>query len=144
MGMFSALPHKKNPCVTMMSALPNKKGLIPWDYTSAASILAGVMVLSTVQLQPFWSTKTCFARPETDLDTEHEEEACGKKSSESSYQWQQEAVLPVNWPQQKWKKNSKKWLWETGLQINSTIPQVNLNARADGTTKGDFGLSLDR
>lgn len=55
--MFNAMSHKKNTCVTMKSALPNKNGLISWDCTSAASISAGVTVLRTAQLLPFRSNK---------------------------------------------------------------------------------------
>lgn len=86
-------------------------------------------MLSTAQLQPFRSNKTCFGWPETALDIEHEEEACGMKSSDPACQWQQETILHVNRPQHKWKKNSKKWQWETGLQINpfaKLIPKPGL------------------
>lgn len=145
-GMFSVLPHKKSPHVTMMSALPNKKGLIPCGCTSAASISVRVMMISTAQLQPFTSNKICFGWSETDLDTEGEDRAYGRKSSEWFYQWQQEAVLPVRWPQNNQKENSKKLLRETGFQINSIIPQLltlaSLSARVDGTTNMTLGSAL--
>lgn len=94
----------------------------------SASLSEGVLVHSTAQLQPFRSSKTCFGWLETDPGTEHEEQDYGRESSE--------------WPQHKWKENSKKWLWETALQIDSTIPQVNLTARADWSTKVTLGSAL--
>lgn len=114
-GMF----HKKTPHVTTVSALPIRKALIPEHCTSAASLPVSAAVLSTAQLQPTGSEGTCFGWPQIDLDTKHERETCRRKNSEWSYQWQLEVVFTC---QQKW-KNSQKWLWETALQINSTLPQ---------------------
>lgn len=88
MGIFNTLSHRTNSHVTMISALLNKKSLFPWDYMCASSISAGITVLNTAQLQPFRSNKTSFGLPETALDTEHDKEACGMKSSDQACQWQ--------------------------------------------------------
>lgn len=117
MGIFNTLCHRKNSHVTMISALPNKKSLSFPGTTRVSSISAGVTVLNRAQLQPFTSNKTCFGWPETALDTEGEEEACGMKSSDQACQRQQKAVSHVNRPQHKRKESSKKWQWETGLQL---------------------------
>lgn len=136
------MPPEKFPCHNDLCPSEQEESLFPWDYTCVSSISAGVTVLNRAQLQPFTSNETCFGWPETALDTEGEEEACGMKSSDQACQWQQKAALHVNRPQHKWKENSKKWQWETGLQINPTICQINLNARADGSTKVTLSPAL--
>lgn len=141
MGIFNTLPHRKSSHVTTISALLNK-GLFPWDYMCASSISAAITVLHTAQLQPSRSNKNWFGWPETALDTEHEEEAFGMKSSDQGCQWQQETDLRVNWPQHKWKENSKTWQWEIGLQTNPTICQINLNTRAKRSTKVTLSPAL--
>lgn len=76
--------------------LPSQAGrfcLPRTDCTCAASIPVGLAVLSTAHLPYIRSTKTCFGWPEVGLETKHEEEVCGRRSSGQSYQGQLEVVF---------------------------------------------------